>query len=470
MKAPRHKEGEDSKSANACIDALIWVGSSPNKTETVNEYLKEAKLRGCCRRLPFIPSWAEFGKTKVFLAHRGKHKVPSRGSIFGYFVLHRIEIITKNEVAQSLPKKKYKTSWPRNIKDYATRIKKWRKKGYSEQKIKRRLKKRLQTQYIKDFAKGETSEELDPELPEELKDLIDEWKEFIEEVIREILQKLFEIGTRKRDNGKIDTLGCFPSEKSRRAEGHRMCSIRKGPGSIYAVDALCATIHDTYQQLLREYLYAESKNSGTSEEKVLDRLQRENQESMDEWIKYKRNHKWKLKELLEMYKGPFHDAVKKHFRSDRQPKYPIDPRLKGKARHYGELVVFKKPFPILEKEPQAAFLGVCHIDGDKLIDQIANHRGKKALVPKIYYCNGELQQIATKKELVTWLTQELHVSSACAARFLDEMAQTTRDQLEEFNKFKLPGIGTIRLKEKRGQKKITFYPFKTLRSIKPQKN
>jgi nucleoid DNA-binding protein len=455
IKALRYKEGNDT-SANACIDALIWVGSSPKKTETVNEYLKEAKLRGCCRRLPRIPSWAEFGKTKVFLAHRGKHKVPSRGSIFGYFVLHRIEIITKDEVAKSLSNKEEKAPLPRNIEQHVKRIKKWDEEGYSEQEIEDMLEERLEEEieeFIVDLAGGKTPKKTRPRLDDEITELIEPFIDLIDRVTKKIVKSWSK---------------CFPPAYSTQAEGHRMCSIRNGSGAVYAVDALCATIHDTYQQKLQKRL--EGKKSG-ERKAVLEGINQKNQESWEEWVeKDKKNHRWTVKELLEMYKGPFHGAVKKHFRSGRKPKYPIDQRLKGKARHYGELVVFKKPFPILEKEPQAAFLGVCHIDGDKLIDQIANHRGKKALVPKIYYCNGELQQIATKKELVTWLTQELHVSSACAARFLDEMAQTTRDQLEEFNKFKLPGIGTIRLKEKRGQKKITFYPFKTLRSIKPQKN
>jgi len=323
------------------------------------------------------------------------------------------------------------------------------------------LEESLEEEFIVDLAKGKTSEEPDPELPEEIKKLIKQFKELIERVTKKIVQRWYRV-----DNG-----GCFPADKSRRAEGHRMCSIRKGPGSIYAVDALCATIHDTYRQLLREYLYAESKKSGKSEEEILQRIQRENQESMDEWVKYKRNHKWKVKELLEMYKGPFYDAVETHFRSDRQPKYPIDPRLKSKASNYGDLIVFKKPFPILEKAPRAAFRGICHIDGDKLIDQIANHKGKKALIPTIHFCIAKatpsrpLRQIVTKMELATLLARELHVSNACATRFLDRLSLKTLEQLQDFQKFKLPGIGTIRLQGKKGHKKIKFYPAKAIQLI-----
>lgn len=464
MKASRHKEDEDNRSANACIDALIWVGNAPKKTETVDEFLKEAQLRGCCRKLPFIPSWAEFGKTKVFLAHRDKHKLPSRGSLFGYFVLHRIEIITKNEVAQSLSKiQDNKIPWPRNIEYHATRIKKWKEKGYSPQKIDSLLEERLQEEYIVDLATGETSEEIEPELPEEIKKLIEQMKERIRRVTKEAVQRWYRI-----DNG-----GCFPSDDSRKGEGHRMCSIRKGPGSVYAVDALCATIHDTYRQRLQQHL-AKRKKSGKSEKEVLQGIQRKNQKSMKKWVKYKRNHEWKVKELLKMYKGPFHYAVKTHFRADRQPKYPIDPRLQSKATNYGELIVFKKPFPILEKAPRAAFKGICHIDGDKLIDQIANHRGKKALVPTIYFCIAKvtlsrpLQKIETKRELATWLAQELHVSKACATCFLDKMALKTREQLQDFQKFKLPRIGTIRLQGKKEHKKIKFYPAKAIQLTESQ--
>jgi len=467
MKASQHKEGPDNRSVDVCIDALLWVGNAPKKTKTVEEFLKEAQLRGCCRQLPFIPSWAEFGKTKVFLAHRDKHKVPSRGSLFGYFVLHRVEIITRNEVAQSLSKiQDSKIPWPRNVKRYVTRIKKWKEKGYSPQEIERRLEEMLQKNYIIDFASGKTSEEPKPIVLEDVMKLIDQsTKELIERLIRKLIKKWL-----KRDNG-----GCFPSDDSSKGEGHRMCSIRKRPGSVYAVDALCAAVHDTYRRLLRQYLSAESRKSGKSEQEILQRIKKENQESWKGWVKYKRKHKWNVQDLLERYKGPFYEAVKTHFRPDRQPKYPIDPRLRSKASNHGELIVFKKPFPILEKAPQAAFKGICHIDGDKLIDQIAKHMGKKALVPTIYFCKAKespsrpLQKIVTKEELATWLAQELHVSKACATRFLDKVSLKAREQLQDFQKFKLPGIGTLRLQGKKARKKIKFSPAKAIRSIESRK-
>ena len=466
-KALRYKGDGDIRSVNVCIDALLWVGNAPKKTETVDEFLKEAQLRGCCRMLPFVPGWAKFGKTKVFLAHRDKHKVPSRGSLFGYFVLHRVEIITRNEVAQSLSGiQDSKIPWPRNVKHYVTRIKKWKEKGYPRQEIERRLEEMLQKSYPIDLASGKTSEELEPTVLEDIMKLIDRsTKKLIERLIRKLIEKWL-----RRDNG-----GCFPPDDSRKGEGHRLCSIRKRPGSVYAVDALCAPVHDTYRQLLRQYLSAESKKSGKNEQEILRTIQRENQESWQGWLKYKRNHKWNVQDLLERYKGPFYEAVKTHFRPDRRPKYPIDPRLRSKASNYGELIVFKKPFPILERAPQAAFRGICRIDGDKLIDQIAKHVGKKALVPTIYFCKAKeppsrpLQKIVTKEELAIWLAQELHVSKACATHFLDKVSLKAREQLQHFQKFKLPGIGTIRLQGKKARKKIKFSPAKAIRSIESRK-
>lgn len=478
-KASRYKGDGDSRSANACIDGLLWVGNAPKKYKTVDDFLKEAQLRGCCRQLPHVPIWAIFGKTKIFLAHRDKHKVPSRGSIFGYFVLHRIEIITRNKVAKSLSKiKKSKIPWPRNVndyvKDYATRAKKWKDKRYSTQKIERRLEEMLQKSYPMDLASGETTEEPWSTVLGDIMKLIDpSIKELIERLISKLMKKWLNELVEKwliRDNG-----GCFPPEYSTIGEGHRMCSIRKGPRSVYAVDALCAAVHDTYQKLLRKKISDERKKSGKKKQETLREIKQENQKSWEKWVKDKRPPKWKAQDLLEVYKGPFHEAVKKHFRPRRyQLKYPIDPRLLNKVRTYGELIVFKKPFPILEKAPQAAFQGICHIDGDKLIDQIAKHTGKKALVPTIYFCKEKeppsrpLRKM-TKEELVTWLAQELHVSKACATSFLYKVSLIAREQLRDFQEFKLPGIGTIRLQGKKARKKIKFSPVKAIRSIRSRK-
>lgn len=84
----------------AYIDFLIWVGSPGRPYNTIKGYIGEAKELGCCRRVPQVPSWAVPGKSRVFLVHRGDHKKKSDlGSIFGYYTLRRVEVITKQKVS-----------------------------------------------------------------------------------------------------------------------------------------------------------------------------------------------------------------------------------------------------------------------------------------------------------------------------------------------------------------------------------
>lgn len=88
-------------------DIMIWIGKSyksilceeevscgmPITKDRNKCYVHEAEWRGCCRKVPRIPTWAIPGKTKIFLVHRDGFKSEAKGKIFGYFVLDRIEVI-----------------------------------------------------------------------------------------------------------------------------------------------------------------------------------------------------------------------------------------------------------------------------------------------------------------------------------------------------------------------------------------
>ncbi len=429
---------------NECIDAMLWIGNKPGKYQTVNEFVKEAKLLGCCRQLPFVPGWVKFGKSKVFLAHRDKYKCShSRGSVFGYFVLHRIEIITDDEVAKNLPKKQKDNSlWPYDVQKYI-KLSKNLEKTHTQEEIKRHLFEKLQKDNMPNIAKGKTCKE-----PPSKED-----DEYIIKLIKKILEELF------KKSFNWDIVKCFPPDFSR-AEGHRMCSLRKGPGSVYCVDALCATIHNNYLKRLKELLYAKSK---LEQQQLLNKIQEENKDAWNKWKKYRKDHpKWNIQKLLQFYRGPFKEAVKEIY-SIWKLLYPIDPRLNGKARIFGELIVFNKPYPILERAPQAAFRGIWHINGDRLIDQIAKHKGKKSLRLKIYFC-GAKEHPETKDELATWLAERLYVSKSCAKLFLDKLAEEACKQLSLNQKFKIPGIGTIRIQGKKVCK-IKFFPAKAISQL-----
>lgn len=462
-----------------CIDALIWIGGTYSK---VDDFVKEAQLRGCCRQLPFIPVWMKPGKTKIFLAHRDIHKTKKRGSIFGYFVLQRIEVITKDEIIQSLQhRRNVDNLWPRNLNDYVSCIDEWEKQGYSESEIRMKLKERLQYKHLKEIANGKTSSK--PSGKES-----DEWiMDLIEDVLEDLLNIcLPDFGDDDEDydiidfiSDILDILFCNYPEPPLRGEGHRMCSLRKGRGAVYALDALCAAIHSYYRYLLPKYLVSESERFGKSQKDVLNKIHLDNMKAWKNWQEYRKNNEWGAQKLLDYYKGPFSEAVKIVF-DNWELKHPIDKRLREKAENFGELIVFKKPFPIIEKTPQVAFRGLCQIDGDRLIDQIANRNSQKDLVVKLIYCGkGEFRDeepIKTKAQLVSYLSQELNLNKAYARRYIDTISYKAEEQLKYFGYFKLPGICTIRLKGTTGSKidfyphkgipgKVKFYPYKNILDI-----
>lgn len=73
-------------------DLVTWVGSGAYPT--IDDYIVEANLRGCCRRMPYLPEWVIPGKTRVFLVHQGdQQKASDTGVLFGYYVLNRIQYI-----------------------------------------------------------------------------------------------------------------------------------------------------------------------------------------------------------------------------------------------------------------------------------------------------------------------------------------------------------------------------------------
>jgi hypothetical protein len=363
----------------ACIDGLLWIGHGPGTYETVHQFVIEAQLRGCCRQLPYVPGWVVFGKSKIFLAHRDGHR-PSRGSLFGYFVLHRIEIITKDAIAWSLKAKRRADSlWPVDVSPYIDRATQcWRQK-LSWPEIRRRLRREFQQRHAQDLARGRTG----------MRPRRWPFERELEKAIREAIQKVIEKALEDFVKDWVDrhTQKCFPSRESTRAEGERMCSFRKGPGAIYAVDALCAAIYHTYTQRLQAYIARESKTSSASGHNLVEHLRREMSATWREWLRRKRSHRWKAKHMLAQYEGPFREAVESFLRKGWRAKYRLDRRLRGKAVQYGELVVFNRPFPVFDRAPQAAFRGILRVEGDSLIKQIANHRGKKRLVVKIPYCD-----------------------------------------------------------------------------------
>lgn len=73
-----------------CSDCVIWIGKA---YPTIRSFVDEARRRGCSRQVPFWPAWAKAGVTRVFLAHRGTRAGRESGVVFGYFILHGVDVV-----------------------------------------------------------------------------------------------------------------------------------------------------------------------------------------------------------------------------------------------------------------------------------------------------------------------------------------------------------------------------------------
>lgn len=318
------KNGDRAAGREGCIDGLLWIGQTyssffcgrpescvdPQTPEGPHCFVHEADERGVSRRVPRVPRWAVPGKTRIFLAYRGGEKDRSRGRIFGYFVLERIEVIAtpdsltgtdghdavaakpspqgkplqtphveppEPEPDTEKPKVKVERCWNGEVivtAVYDPRSKEWK-----------------------------PTDEKCPDPPE----LDDEDED---------------------ENGGVVFL---PTDEEELAV-HRGCSLRAKPGAVYVVDSLEAEIADAFAARLERGSIRKSHDEKAA-------------------------------------RGLFSKVVKQ-IGARHVPHVEVPDRLRGKAHLRGELILFDDP-PLFEHSPQASFRGLAHIDGEALIDQIA---------------------------------------------------------------------------------------------------
>jgi len=430
-----------------CIDMMVWIGQT---YRTVEEYIREAERRGCCREIPEVPPWARPGETKVFLIHRDG-RAPHQGSIFGYFILERLEIVT--------PGRQF-SYWPPLGSVELAELRKIRKR----QELKKRLEKhkRKYRQYV---AQRKTRPRLEPRDPGD---------DPLDKIFKEWLKQLL----RKRSEGDCEPV---PDDFSQ-CEPHRSCSQRLSPGAVYVVDALAAEIKTAYEKALDARIQTQT-SQGRTRSDVLKDLR---QETNDAWIWWRKVAKGRsrariLAQLVEAEEpsrkwwetvatvdggaalrtlrrtptrewhwwraepDPFREVADRVL-SSRTPSGGANTQTRKllgakKAMVRGELVVFKRPFPIFEHAPQAAFRGINRIDGDELLRQVANGVRK----PVISYCGEEMRddEIRTQSQLVGLLSSELHVSEALARRYFKRLAELATVNLQANREFNLPNLGRL---------------------------
>ena len=74
-------------------DCLIWIGRS---YPTVQDFVAEARLLGCSRKVPCWPAWLRQG-SRIFLAHHADAEGPAQGVVFGYYRLGGVDVILRRK-------------------------------------------------------------------------------------------------------------------------------------------------------------------------------------------------------------------------------------------------------------------------------------------------------------------------------------------------------------------------------------
>ncbi len=176
-------------------------------------------------------------------------------------------------------------------------------------------------------------------------------------------------------------------------ETHRSCSKRLKPGSTYLVDALTAEITDTFMRNLERQTPA----TITQDEELFERTVR--------------------------------DVGKTHKKDTLTTIYP---GLEDHVVLYGELLLFKEPYPVFERKPKAAFRSPLRVDGDRLLKEIcASYKSTQAGgVPSIPYWG---------KDEGSWSAARLAEKFGFTKAYASALWRLYGDALEELGKHPEPG-------------------------------
>ncbi len=288
------------------IDLLTWVGEGAYPT--IDDFVEEAQLLGCSRRLPGLMDWIIPQKTRVFLAHRNGHDDDAYGSLFGFFTINSVHVIYDD------------IGCGRNLKAARPILKAGVKPPKDQAEFMEYVVKRKAIFVHREVETANNS----------LDELLDEFfKEFCKEAIKKTVQ-----------NGKRYVPWSFEADNL-----ERLCGGASGLGSgrypgVYCSDGLGDWILDQILDLLldepelpEEYFWEEV----VEEEKIVRRRRKQKKANMG----ISRSKRVSIEEIHRRYGEP--------------------------PSRISRIIVFDKPYPLYYHPPKASFRGFQRIDGDSLL-------------------------------------------------------------------------------------------------------
>ena len=424
-----------------CQDCLIWVGKS---YRSVAEYVEEARTRGCSRQVPFWPSWAVPGETRVFLAHSDSFIRYDKGVIFGYFVLKGVDIILRQPDCDA-----YKL-----LPDNSDKFDFWQKK------LPRALP-------FKAGGAGRGGGKRDgKKSDDELEDALDFLLDFLISC--------------EPEPDPTGHCGYGISTTQTALEEGRFCGVRLGPEkkssdgrpAIYFVDALAREIDEMFCELLKELIKEGIKA-------VLEREPRKRRKDVPEEER-KKIEAEVVARLREEAEAPLDRRRQKGIKQFREAANKvlgaktdwaeIPAAFERHAHARGSLVVFDEPYPVFHMWPTTEIRGMVRLDGDELLERIAHTydgegAGREVELP--YCADDETPDVDTKPKSwwVNEMSSELQVNKELANKVLDWLGEKVTEQLRSGTRAKLQDIGSIWVKIKKGRKVgVKFNPSKKLKT------
>lgn len=460
----------------ACQDMMLWIGDSYYRIDCCQEdvtseacsygprgkvnrcYVHEAEYRGCCRRTPNIPAWAVPGATRVFLVHSATHEEGHQGTLFGYYILERFEILVDPETYRRLENPDC-IPWSDDL--FSEIHQDVRADYVSSEPLQRdnlgRLQEAADQQFEsrrRQFVQQVTRNEVrycEPDCTP-LEDLL---LEFLEKVVEDVFEKLLEAWLENRTQNWTRQVISERGARMRVLNSHhtagetvRACSPpddegdppirhkRTKPGAVYAVDRLTARVTDQYLHLLEE----ESEDPDGIEEKDIARKEEVFREAVNRVHEQPVPAGYSTGDPIERLPSTLREAVIKR----------------------GELVLFPYPFPVIQRCPNASFRGYLHLDGEQLLEEVEHILGERQRLVKIPYClDLERDGPMTNAQLETYLARELLVNKSMARRFMKILTGKAAEEIAQYGRFRLPGFGSF-TSDSNG--KVIFHSYSKLRS------
>jgi nucleoid DNA-binding protein len=399
----------------AHVDCLNWVGEG----YSLSAFAAEAEKRGCSRKVSSWPPWLKPGLSRVFLAHRGGHKPVDIGVVFGYFELAGADVVMSPVRAGEALALAGGALEPAPA--------------------------------LLDFWEGELSTRLRPERTDggrprrrapdpERNDL----SEFILDALLDCerppvpIPHAFAVSTLQ--SGLEEERGCGfrPHGKLTEATRRRVDTWWGAESGLYLVDPLARSIDRELCELIKALIKAAVHERGRSLETVKELHRR----LLEEAEATARAGSGREGSRRRAGTPSFQEAVGRAAAGGGfAPSVP--PELAEHCEARGPLVLFRRPYPVYQHQPRAAFRNYLRIDGDDLLAQIvAHYRGKddhKIELPLYVDLNRPLKWEST----VTLLARHVNLDKTRTATVFEEFVRLLAEELASGQPLRVPALGVF---------------------------